>query len=1062
MEKFRHFPYFHRLLCPFTFPYFPMRSIIRQLFLFLCISSSTYAQSDLFPHTQQRWVDSVFASLSADEKIGQLLMPRGNSNPTYDTTRLFSIIRDYHVGGFVLFAGYPTVQARLVNEMQRRSKVPMFIGMDLEWGLNMRLDSTVRFPYQMTLGAMQGNDALIEKMGFQIAQQCKRLGIHINYAPVVDVNNNPNNPVINFRSFGENRDLVTQKALAYMRGLQKGGIITSAKHFPGHGDTGTDSHYDIPVLAHSRQRLDSLELYPYKQLIDKGLQGVMVGHLSIPSLDTTAMLASTLSKPIVTGLLRDDLKFKGLVFTDAMDMKGATKMFPEGTANVKAILAGNDILETFVDVPAAFNAIKKALDNKEITQDEIDFRVKRILAAKAWAGLHQYKPIDMNNLIAELNPVQSEVLKKTLAEKSLTLLKNRESILPLRRLDTLKIASLAIGKANYGSVFPTEFQKMANNYIEMPNYYLDETSADSTINRVEAALAEADLVLVGLHGISYRPANNYAIKPAIQALVKRFTTPKTVLSFFANPFTMTQFENLQRAAALIMTYQDGVAQQEVAAEMIFGAIAAEGKLPVSASKEYAFGMGINTPILSRLRYQMLPEAVGISGKYLEKQVDSLAQMAIQIKGAPGVVVLIAKEGKVIYHKAFGNQVYESTEPLKKTDIFDLASITKISTSVPALMKWQDEGKFSLGTTMGELIPELANSNKKNLAYLDVLTHQARLRAWIPFWQDYIDSTDMIVHSKKFTEQYAKDELKYSFVEKYLTKSAGEERVKKAIAQRKDLWASCVDLKNEVTRWKPKTLSYAQSDEYPIAVAPNLYAHKTIAAQIVDAIKTSALRDKKEYVYSDLSYYLLPQIAPRMTGKSWTNYLSETFYKPLGATTLVYQAEKYFPMARIVPTEYDSLFRKTLIHGKVHDEGAALLDGISGHAGLFGNANDLAKLMQMYLQKGYYGGQQYLSEAVVKQWSSYPLSIEENARRGVGFDKVDRKKPGISAAASASLSSFGHSGFTGTYTWIDPEHDLVYVFLSNRVYPTRNNSKISDANIRTGINEVIYQAIKKGN
>jgi len=350
-------------------------------------------------------------------------MPRGNSNPIYDTTRLFSIIRDYHVGGFVLFAGYPTVQARLVNEMQRRSKVPMFIGMDLEWGLNMRLDSTVRFPYQMTLGAMQGNDALIEKMGFQIAQQCKRMGIHINYAPVVDVNNNPNNPVINFRSFGENRDLVTQKALAYMRGLQKGGIITSAKHFPGHGDTGTDSHYDIPVLAHSRQRLDSLELYPYKQLIDKGLQGVMVGHLSIPSLDTTAMLASTLSKPIVTGLLRDDLKFKGLVFTDAMDMKGATKMFPEGTANVKAILAGNDILETFVDVPAAFNAIKKALDNKEITQDEIDFRVKRILAAKAWAGLHQYKPIDMNNLIAELNPVQSEVLKKTLAEKSLTLLK---------------------------------------------------------------------------------------------------------------------------------------------------------------------------------------------------------------------------------------------------------------------------------------------------------------------------------------------------------------------------------------------------------------------------------------------------------------------------------------------------------------------------------------------------------------------------------------------------------------------------------------------------------------
>jgi CubicO group peptidase (beta-lactamase class C family) len=321
---------------------------------------------------------------------------------------------------------------------------------------------------------------------------------------------------------------------------------------------------------------------------------------------------------------------------------------------------------------------------------------------------------------------------------------------------------------------------------------------------------------------------------------------------------------------------------------------------------------------------------------------------------------------------------------------------------------------------------------------------------------------MIVHSKKFNQRYAKNDMQYSFVEKYLTKAAGEERIKKIIRTQKNLWDSCVDIKSEVTRWKPRTLSYATSEEYPIQVAPNLWAHRSISAQVSDAIKNSALREKKEYVYSDLSYYLLPQIAPRITGKTWTNYLSETFYKPLGASTLVYQAEKYFPLARIVPTEYDSLFRKTLIHGKVHDEGAALLDGISGHAGLFGNANDLAKLMQMYLQNGYYGGQQFIEEKTMKQWTSYPLSVEENSRRGVGFDKPDRKKPGISAAPSASGASYGHSGFTGTYTWVDPNQDLVYVFLSNRVYPTRNNSKISDANIRTGINEVIYQAIKKGN
>ena len=1044
------------------FHIFKMRTNYKIFLLFVLFSQSLFAQSDLFPHSNKRWVDSVFASLSIDQKIGQVLMPRGNTSPIYDTARLFSIIRDYHVGGFVLFAGYPTNQARLVNEMQRRSKVPLFIGMDLEWGLNMRLDSTVRFPYQMTLGAMQGNDALIEKMGFQISQQCKRMGIHINYAPVVDVNNNPNNPVINFRSFGENRELVTQKSLAYMRGLQKGGIITSAKHFPGHGDTGTDSHYDIPVLMHSRQRLDSLELYPYKELINKGLQGVMVGHLSIPSLDSTASLASTMSKPIVIGLLRNEMKFEGLIFTDAMDMKGATKMFPEGTANVKALLAGNDILETFVDVPAAFNAIKKALENKEISEEDLNKRVIKILNAKAWASLDHYQPIDMNNLIVDLNPINSEILKRQLAEKSMTILKNMESILPLKRLDTLKIASLAIGKANYGSIFPTEFQKMAENYVEMPHFYLDELSADSTISRVESALERYTTVLISIHGISYRPANNYAIKAPIQAIVNRFVNRKSIVTFLANPFTLAQFDNLKQAGAIILTYQDGIAQQEAAAEVVFGGISAEGKLPVSANSEFRYGQGIITPSLARLQYNVLPEAVGISSKFLNEKVDSLSKLAISIKGAPGAVVFIAKEGKVIYHKAFGNQIYESNVPLKRSDIFDLASITKISTSVPALMKWQDEGKFALNMTMGELIPSLANSNKKELKYVDILTHQARLRAWIPFWQDYIDSTDMIIHSKKFNESFAKDEMKFSFFEKYLTKNSGEERVKKVIQQRKDLWEKCVDLKNEVTRWKPKTISYAQSDEYPIQIAPNLFAHRTMENQVFEAIKMSALREKKEYVYSDLSYYLLPNISPRLTGKEWTQFLSDTFYKPLGASTLVYQADQYFSLNRIVPTEYDSLFRKTLIHGKVHDEGAALLNGISGHAGLFGNANDLGKLMQMYLQKGYYGGNQFLQESTVKQWSAYPLSLEENARRGVGFDKVDRKKPGISAAISASLSSFGHSGFTGTYTWIDPEYDLVYVFLSNRVYPTRNNSKISDANIRTGINEVIYQAIKKGN
>lgn len=1027
----------------------------------LGISTALSGQADLFPHQKQKWVDSVFATLSLDQKIGQVLMPRANSNPIYDTTRLFNIVRDYHVGGFVFFAGYPTQQAKLVNKLQALSKVPMFIGMDLEWGLNMRLDSTVRYPYQMTLGAMQGNESLIEKMGYQIALQCKRMGVHINYAPVVDINNNPNNPVINFRSFGENRELVTQKSLAYMRGLQKGGIITSAKHFPGHGDTNADSHYDLPVLLHGKPRLDSLELFPYKTLIDNGLQGVMVGHLNLPALDTTANLASTLSKPIVKGLLRDELKFSGLVFTDAMDMKGATKNFPEGTANVKAFLAGNDILETFVDVPAAFNAIKKALLSNEITEEELNFRVRRILNAKAWAGLDAYQPTNLNNLIAELNPVHAETLNKTLAEKTITLLKNPQELLPLKQLDTLKVATLAIGKPNYGPKFPTAFQQTAENYLNMAHFVLDENSSDSAINATQKALKSYNLVLMGIHGISIRPANNYSLKPAIKTLVDRMVTPKTVVMHFANAMTLTKFDSLHKAAALITTYQEGIPQMEVAAEAIFGGLGFEGKFPVTLNKNYTYGQGFITSSLGRLRYRHIPEEVGIDSRFLQNNIDSLANLAIAEKAAPGMVVWIAKEGKVIFHKAYGSQTYESTVPLDKSAIYDLASITKISTSVPALMKWQDEGKFNLEDGWAKLAPALQNTNKSELKMIDILTHQARLKAWIPFWMDYIDSLDMIVHSKKFQTKYAGQSFGMNLWEKYFSKTAGENHIKEWIAKQPNLWNEVVDIKNEITRWKPKTLSYMQSADYPVQVTENLWAHYSIKDQIFEAIKKSPLRDKKEYVYSDLSYYVLPRISKDITGKDWPTYLADTFYKPLGAKTLTYQAGKYFPLSKIVPTEYDSLFRKTLIHGKVHDEGAALLDGISGHAGLFGNANDLGKLMQMYLQKGYYGGKQFIDPATITYWTSYPFTLQENARRGVGFDKVDRKKPNVSAAPSASEQSFGHSGFTGTYTWVDPAHDLVYIFLSNRVYPTRNNSKLSDLNIRTGMNEAIYQAIKKG-
>ena len=1025
-------------------------------------TTATPTADNLFPNANLRWVDSVFNTLSVDEKIGQLMMPRGNYSYEYDTARFNKIVRDYHVGGFVLFRNRPTAQALMVNKLQAMSRVPMLIGMDMEWGLEMRLDSTVRFPYQMTLGAMQGNENLIEEMGLQLAQQCKRLGIHVNYAPVVDINNNPNNPVINYRSFGENREKVTAKALAYMRGLQKGGIITSAKHFPGHGDTGVDSHADLPIINHDRNRLDSLELFPYRELIKNGLQGVMVAHLSIPSLDTTKNLASTMSQKIVTDLLRKDMNFKGLVFTDAMDMQGAVKFFPEGTANVKAILAGNDILETFVDVPAAFNAIKKALEKGEIAQSDIDFRVKRILTAKAWAGLDRYKSIKISNLIEDLNPAKSQALNRQFAEETITLLKNENNILPLQNLDTLKIASLNIGNPAFGSKSPTDFQKMVSNYTDVQHFNLDENSDENEIQKVRESLKNYNLILMAVNGQSVRPAKNYSINPKIHALVKEFAnSPKTIISLFSNAYTLSKFENLDKAKALMISYQESPQMHEsvAAAELIFGGIGAKGKLPVSANMTFRYNDGITTQPIQRFQYA-LAENVGIDSKFLNYKVDSIVNEAIKRKATPGAVVFIVKDGKVIMHKAYGKQTYESTEAVKTTDLYDLASITKISTSVLSMMKMQDEGKFNLNNTLSDLVPSWQNSNKAGLIYKDILTHQARLKAWIPFWMDCIDSTKMVLGSKIYKEKYS-EKYTITFWDKLFRRKKAMQRICAAIQTDKQLWRDCVNLAKDPTIWKPNTFAYKPSTDYTIQITDNLWLHKDYDKTLLKAIEDSPLREKKEYVYSDLSYYLYPQIIPRLTGKDFPTFLNETFYKPLGANTLGFNPRERFPLSRIIPTEYDSLYRKTLIHGRVHDEGASMLGGISGHAGLFGTAQDLGKLMQMYLQKGTYGGKRYLNESTLNEWTSYPFSVEENSRRGVGFDKTDRKHAGVSAAAGASLSSFGHSGFTGTYTWVDPEQQLVYVFLSNRVYPTRNNSKLSDLNVRTNINEVIYQAIKRG-
>ena len=951
-----------------------------------------------FLQEESAWADSVFRTMSEEERIAQLIMipVYSNKNRVHEDS-ISRLVREYKVGGLIYFQGGPVRQARMTNRFQREAKVPLMVSIDAEWGLGMRLDSTIRFPYQMALGGIE-DESLIYEMGAEIARQSKRMGIQVNFAPVVDINNNPNNPVIGFRSFGEDKENVTSKALAYMKGMQEHRVLASAKHFPGHGDTEVDSHYGLPVINFSRHRLEELEFFPFKELMKEGLGSLMVAHMSIPDLDSTENQASTLSKAIVTDLLKEEMGYQGLVFTDALNMQAVAAQYPPGIVDVKALLAGNDMLLNTMDVRTTIEEVKKAIQNGEITQEEIDSRAKKVLAAKAWMGLDQWKPIETEGLVEDLNNSKAQYLNRKLVEASITLLRNQEDVLPIRDVSRGNIAFLALG-----SDLETEFQKALSRYVEADQYFAPAKMELSDMVQLIETLKNYKQVIVGVHNLALKAnVRNFGITPEMNLFLKQLVDQvPTVVSVFGNVYSLAKFDGLANAQGLLAAYQESALTQDVAAQIIFGGVGAKGKLPVTVSSEFKLGNGLTTEGGFRMAYTE-PEAVGIASDRLTR-IDEIVHKAIAAQAIPGAQVLIAKDGKVFYQKSFGHHTYDNQVPVQNTDVYDMASITKISTALAALMKLKGEGKFDENQTLGTYLPMARGSNKENLVYKDILTHQARLKSWISFWQ-------------------------------------------------------ATKRKNGSFRWF--TMKSDSSRRFPIKVAEDLYIHRNFADKIYKQIIESPLNAEPGYVYSDLSFILAPKVVEEITGESFPAYLQEHFYEPLGASTLTFNPYQKMDRSRIVPTEYDSLFRAQLLHGTVHDEGAAMLGGISGHAGLFGNANDLAKLMQMYLNDGKYGGRKYIAGNTVSQYSRCQFCPQNF--RAIGFDRASKPgDPNGNAAASAPASSFGHSGFTGTYTWIDPENKLVYVFLSNRVNPTRENRKLYQMNLRTDVLEVVYQAMEEG-
>ncbi len=953
---------------------------------------------EFLQYTNSVWVDSVMKSLTPNERVAQLIMVAAYSNRGEEHRQeILELIKNQKIGGLIFFQGGPVRQVSQMNEYQAASMVPLLGAIDAEWGLGMRLDSTISYPYQMTLGAIQ-NDSMIYKMGTEVARQIKQVGLHLNFAPVVDVNNNANNPVINFRSFGENKYNVAEKGIEYMRGLQDGGVLPTAKHFPGHGDTDTDSHFALPQINHSLKRLDSLELYPFREIIKAGIGGVMVAHLDIPVLDSTGV-PSTLSKPIISGLLKNELNFEGLIVTDAMNMEGVTKDNSPGIVDKDAILAGNDLLEFTVDVPLAIAEIRKAINQGLISQAEIDKRCRKLLALKQWAGLNEYHPTSSVNLLEDLNTSEAELFSRNLTEASLTVLKNDKDMLPLKDLENLQIASVSFGSKN------SVFQETINLYADIANFHLSNEATAEQVSEIKSELKNYNLVLASVYDQSKFPRNNLELSGEAQEFLSELAGKEnTVVTFFKNPYVLDKFVGIENSPALILTYQDSKNAQDLAAQLIFGGIGASGKLPVSIGEKFKAGDGMDVEGGIRFKYT-LPEEVGMDSEILYKGVDSLMQEAIKAKAIPGGQILVARNQKVVFHKAYGEHTYSDTLKVKLTDVYDLASVTKISTSMAALLKLYDEEKIDINATLGTYLPKFRNSNKANIPLYDILTHQGRLTPWIPFWKNTLR-------------------------------------------------------KNGSYKWF--TIKPDSSRIYPIKLTPNMYLHKNYPDKIVKEIRKSPLLEKKEYKYSDLFFILAPRIVENITGEDFESFLQKSYYRSLGAGSLNFNPFKKYPYNRIVPTENDFMFRHQPIHGSVHDEGAIMLGGISGHAGLFGNANDLGKLMQMYLNMGKYGNKEYIKEETLKKFTSTQFP-ENNNHRALGFDKpyLEYRGENSNTAKDASKGSFGHTGFTGIMVWMDPAEDLLYIFISNRVHPTRDNTRLYQLNTRTKIQQVLYDALKKG-
>lgn len=944
------------------------------------------------------WVDSVYDSLSERERVAQLLCPK--VSPTGGAASKATIkkyVQDCHVGGLLFSEGTVKEYAELTNYAQSLASVPVLMTFDGEWGLAMRIKTAPRFPHNMGLGAIRDENLLYD-YGREMARECRLMGVHVNFAPDVDVNSNPANPVIGYRSFGEDPERVGALAAAYARGLEDGGVQAVAKHFPGHGDTDVDSHKALPTVTHSRERFDQIDLVPFRRFIKDGGSAVMVGHLDVPVFDKSGTPAS-LSPAITTGLLKDELKFRGLVYTDALEMKGAKV---EGRNNcVAAIEAGAEMLLSGRNPQTDIDAILAAVKSGKIKKSTIENACRKVLAFKYVLIGRKAAKIDLNRLSARIASPQSEAVISRLADASATVIRNNDGILPIKDLPGKKIAVVNIGAT------ANEFDAMCRKYA--PIDVFDAAAG------IPAKIKDYDVVIAAVFTDS---------QTSRQALSNLNGCKHLVDVFFINPYKMAKFRaSLPEADAILTVYDDIPATRRAAAKALFGGIAVDGRLPVNLNGIAPMGTGFDLPKI-RLGYST-PAAEGMRAS-LTDSIDSIVHSAMKAGAFPGAQVLVARHGNVLLDRNYGHTTVGGAK-VDGSTVYDLASVSKAVGTLPGVMKAYDLGLFDLDAPASRIIPGLRTEGKDDLTPRQLLHHETGIPASLNMYDVLFDPD---TYSGKLTSR-RRDKSH-------------------TVKIQNRLWG------NPSARLRKDLVSSTQNNNFDVEAAQNRFVGASTLDTIMGRIYNSPLRKNRDYLYSCLNFCLLMDMEQRLTNIPHDRWVSDSIWQPVEAFGFCYRPREHHALTQIAPTEKDTYLRRQTVHGYVHDELAAFSGGVQGNAGVFGSATDVARICQMWLNGGEYAGHRVLSPETVHLFTTEKSST---CRRGLGFDKPDADPDKSPTCEEADPSVFGHLGFTGTVFWVDPQNDMIFVFLTNRVNPTRDNTAFSSANIRPELFRQVYLSLE---